>query len=80
LPYSSIENQRTASRLGMRRVREKKKLQGNTDLQSFLDSIKGCTKCELNPSVFVTFEKIGVCIEQWKILAESDIEWESERQ
>ena len=48
-------------------------------LQSFLNAIRGCSKCKsVPPCVYITSEKIPLCEEDWSILAESDIEWQIE--
>jgi len=71
LPFKSKEQRK----LYMRQYRAKRK--AYTDLQSFLNSISGCSKCQNIPSVFATEEKIPLCQEHWHSLADSDIEWNS---
>lgn len=71
MPYKS----KVERKLYMKEYRARKKLQGNSDLQSFLDSISGCPNCLNIPSVFVTSEKIPLCQEHANALADTDIEW-----
>jgi len=70
-----MERQRELSKFRMRRYRERKKLEGNSSLKSFLDSLNDCPDCQHNPVVFITAQKIPLCAEHWKILSDTDIEW-----